>query len=374
MNRTKLICIALVIVFTGLRAVAAPFLAISENSEVFLTGAVGVRADSNIFLTSTAVSDTILNFDYGAELKFGAQSSAKGVFSISDSISMFSSHSRLNSNLANARFSSNYDDGKTKVGLKAGYVETDDNQTDTLNKLDFRSRRNIFSVGGTVEIGATEKTSFGGGVDYSRTSYKRSGFADSNVVEVPLNYYYVITPKVDLSLGYRFRETQVSLGQDSKDSFYNIGARGQFTPKLNGQFGVGLNQRNIDGGRSESQLGITSSFNYAYSEKTNMVFGVSNDFGTTGQGKQQKSLSFNLNGQTNLNEQWSVSPGISYRSIDYYTRVDHYFEGSLGVTYVFNSNARFSATYSHRNNTTNDPLKLSEFTGDIFSLSANFRY
>lgn len=371
MNKHHTLSLIACVAITAVAAHAAPFLAISENSEVFLIGTVGVRSDSNIFLTPKATSDTIYNFDVGAELKFGSRSTANGVFGASNSFSSFSSHSGLNSSLANVRFVTNFDDGKLKLGFKTSYIETDDNQADNVNG-DFRNRRDILSAGTNVEVAATQKTSYGVGLDYNRTNYRRVGYADSNTAEIPINYYYEITPKVDLSLGYRYRDTKVSIGSDSSDSFYNVGARGQFTPKLNGQFNIGLNRRTLTGGSSESQLGVTSNFTYAYSEKTSMLFGVTNDFGTTGQGQQQKNLTLNASVQTNLSEQWNVSLGGSYRTLDYSARTDHYLDAQAGATYTYSSNIRITAAYSHRNNSS--ALAGAVFTGEVFSLQANFRY
>jgi len=117
-------------------------------------------SDSNIYLSSTATSDTIANFDVGGELKFGQRSSMNGIVSIVDSFTNFASHSNLNSNFATARFASNYDDGKSKLNLNASYVETDDNQTDVING-DFRNRRNITSAAGNGEVAVTEKNQCG---------------------------------------------------------------------------------------------------------------------------------------------------------------------------------------------------------------------
>ena len=350
---------------------AAPFLAISENAEVFLTAAAGVRSDTNVYLSSKATRDTIANFDVGAELKFGQRSAANGYFSVTDSFNNFASHSGLNTNLATARFATNYDDGKLRLGLASSYVEANDNQTDTVNG-DFLTRRNIFSVGGTAEAGVTEKTSVGGGADFARTTYRRKGFSDSDIVTVPVNLFLVVTPKVDLSLGYRYRNSKVSLGQDSRDDFYNVGARGQFTPKIGGQFSIGLNRRTLAGGSAENSLGISSNFNYSYSAKTGVQLGVSSEPGTTGQGLQQKSLSFTASIQTMLSEEWSLRLGGSHRTVEYATRTDYYTEGQISANYTFSSFLQFAAAYSHRNNDTT--FALGAFTGDVLSLSANFRY
>jgi hypothetical protein len=351
---------------------AAPFLAISENAEVFLKAGVGVKSDSNIFLTPKATSDTIFNFDVGAELKFGQLSTANGLISISESFVNYSSHSNLNANLGRASIVTHYDDGKLVLGFKGSYVETNENQADTINVSGLLSRRDLANVGVTAEMALTEKTGVGVGVDFSNTNYRLPGFSNTDIVELPINCYFQISPKVDLSIGYRYRDTRLSIGQDSTDSFYNIGARGEFTPKLNGQFSVGYNERKLAGGGTDSMLGISSGFTYAYSTKTTMRFGVTNDFGSTAQGQQQKNLSFDFSAVTTLSAEWSVSIGASHRSIDYAARTDRYFSGQADVTYSVNANVRLTAAYGHRNNAS--PFTGAEFTGDVFALEANLRY
>lgn len=390
MKTQKSVYLLALAVLAGTSVTAAPFLAINDNSEVFLTGGVGVRSDSNIFLSHSAPtgqskSDTIFNFDVGAELKYGTQSALNGVLSVNDTFNRYSDHSKLNNNLADAHFSSNYDDQKLKFGFTVNYAELNDNQfepSSTLLVRDYLVRRNVFDTGLNGEVSVSEKTSFGLGGSFAHTDYRRAGYADSDVLTMPLNYYLQVTPKVDLSLGYRYRNTSVSIGQDSRDDYYNVGTRGQFTPKLSGTLSVGLNRRNV-GGTTQDQLGVDSDLSYAYTPKTTVNFGVSNDFGTSGQGVQQKNLDFNGSIQTIISDQWTLRASGSFRNIQYAntalppsdnSRTDHYYEGQLGAIYTVNAYVRITAAYSHRENHNNKNVLPAEFTGDVFSLAANFRY
>ena len=62
--------IALVSAALGTAAQAAPFLAIGDGAELFVTGTLAVRADDNIFLSNKATSDTIFDINPGVEITF----------------------------------------------------------------------------------------------------------------------------------------------------------------------------------------------------------------------------------------------------------------------------------------------------------------
>jgi polysaccharide biosynthesis protein VpsM len=347
---------------------AAPFMAIGDGAELFLTGSLGVRADDNIFLAKDAESDLIFDITPGIDLTFGKNSQLQGSLTLSHAFSNYADNSGLNTNLFNGDFLSRYDDGKMKLGFNLGFHELNQNSVDIRGL----TRRDIFAAGGNAEVEISQLTSVAGGLSFNHENYKRRGYTDSDSLTVPIDFFYKWTPKVDLSAGYRYRDYQVDIGSDSTDHFFNVGARGEFTPKLTGRFAVGLNTRNLDRGGDESQLGLDASFGYEISPKTSLQVGANNDFGTTPQGQQQKNFTLNGMVTTKISEEWSVNGGLSFRSIDYGSRTDDYFEGLLGTTYIVNANIRVIGGYTYRNYSSD--LSASEFKNNVFSVSANFRY
>jgi polysaccharide biosynthesis protein VpsM len=364
---------------------AAPFMAIGDGAELFLTGGLGVRADDNIFLASglpvnpalpvsltnpnqSVESDLIFDITPGIELTFGKNSQLQGALTLSDTFSNYSDNSNLNTNLFSGAFVSRYDDGKLKLGFNVGYNELNQNSADVRGL----TRRDVFTAGGNAEVAVSTITSVGAGVVFNHENYKRRTFTDSDSLTVPIDFYYKWTTKTDLSVGYRYRDYRVDLGLDSTDHFFNVGARGEFSPKFTGKFAIGLNTRKLDRGGDDTQLGLDSSFAYEISPKTNLEFGATNDFGTSPQGQQQKNLTLNSRVISKISEEWSVNAGLSWRSTDYGTRTDDYFEGQLGTTYVVNANVRIVGGYVYRNYSSD--LRGSEFKNNVFSVSANFRY
>lgn len=357
---------------------AAPFLAIGDGAELFVTGTVGVRADDNVFLSTNAdrrpgtasqvVSDTIFEITPGFDLTFGKNAQLKGSLTSGVAFTNYSDNGRLDTTLANVNFRSNYDDGKLKLTTAAGYNELNQNSVDIRGLT--RRDQTFFNGGGEVSV--SEKTSVAAKLSFDKLNYKRSGYSDTDTLEVPLNVFYKISPKVDMSLGYRYRDTQVQIGSDSQDNYFNIGARGEFSPKLTGSFNVGYNQRSLTRGKDQDQFGFNADLDYELTPKTNLNFGASNDFGTSASGAQQKNFSLNGRVSTKLSEVWTLGGGLSYRAIDYLTRTDDYVEGQVSVTYVVNAYVGISGAYAYRNNSSD--LRGSEFTNNVFSLSANLRY
>jgi hypothetical protein len=378
----KAICSFAILAALGSALQAAPFLTMSDSAELFLTGTLGVRTDDNVLLSNHKSNDTIFSLVPGLELVYGQNALTKGKGYFQETISRYTDNNRLNASLSSVGFDAKYDDQKTSITFNTSFVQLNQNTVDirptapaTGTKADF-IRRDIFHIEGGSEISVSDKTSVGGAVAYEDTDYKRTGYVSSKITSIPLNYYYYVLPKLALSGGFTYRVTDLaSGGVGSKDYFYNVGARGEFTPKLTGMFAVGYTQRKMDVGNSEDTVGLSSSFKFAVDEKTALQFGVTNDFGVSGSGQNQRNLTWSAGVQSSLAADWSVGGNFSYRSIDYLgkgARTDNYFEGSLTATYTYSTQVNFTAGYTYRNNSS--ALAGASFNNNVFALAANIRY
>lgn len=355
---------------------AAPFLAVGDNAELFLTAQAGARWDSNIYLTPSNTDDIVLNFSPGLEFDFGKNSNTQGLFRVSENFTAYNDHDQLNSSLPSAAFNAAYDDGKSKASAYMSYDELNQNSVFASGHGDYLIRNNVFATGAAGEISLTQKTSVAAGVDYRWTDYRTTGFSDSDVASLPLHYYYEVSPKVDLGLGYRYRQTWMQFGEDTYDHFFSVAARGDFTPKLSGKLDVGLTNRHFKHASDTSLLGVDASLNYAVSPKTGVLVFASNDFDTNAQAEQTKTLAFGTQVSATVSDTLSFVAGASYRAIHYYhetdVRTDDYVEGQVGVTYTVSVNANFTAAVAYRENSSD--LALANFNGTVFSIAANFRY
>jgi hypothetical protein len=371
-----------ILVALGSAVSAAPLLTMSDSAELFLTGTLGVRTDDNVLLSNHKSNDTIFSIVPGLDLVYGQNALTKGKAYFQETISRFTENNRLNTSLASLGFDGKYDDQKTSITFNTSFVQLDQNTVDirptapaTGTKADF-IRRDVFHIEGGSEISVTDKTSVAGAVAYENIDYKRTGYVSSKITSIPLDYYYFVLPKLALSGGFTYRDTSLATGGvGSKDYFYNVGARGEFTPKLTGKFAVGYTQRKMDTGRNEDTVGLASSFAFAVDEKTALQFGVTNDFGVSGAGQSERNLTWSAGAQTSLTADWSVGGNLSYRTINYLgvgARTDNYFEGTLTATYTYSTQINFTAGYTYRNNSSK--FASSTFDNSVFAIAANFRY
>lgn len=353
---------------------AAPFLAIGDSAELFVTATTGVRYEDNTLLVETnEVDDVILEFVPGIELVFGKNAGVSGTFVAQEQFSHYLDNDELDSNLTNLLFNANYEQARLTLKTNASYRRLQQNDRDIANAAT-QTRRDIYAAGVNGELSLTEKTKFGAGISYSETVYKTAGFNDSYSFSVPLNYYYAITPKVDLSAGLTHRETYVDGGADSKDDYLNVGARGDFTSKLSGRFSVGYTQRNPDLGSDESLFGMDFDLDYALSPKTNLNLSLSNDFSSSAAGgTTYEVLSAGLTASTQVSAQLTLSSGVRYQQADYDTgRSDDFITFNASGSYAFNKHISGVLSYSFQQN--DSSAVGNSFTANVVSLSAVFRY
>ncbi len=365
----------------GGSALAAPFCAIGDNAELFLTGQAGVRFDDNILLSPggpNKESDTILSFTPGLELDFGKDSLIKGVLTASEAFSDYLSHDEFNTQLTSVDFKADYAGSeKTKLGATAFYNQLD--QT-TYAANGTNVRRDVYGGGLDGEYSLSPKTSFGSGFTFSRTEYQQSGDVGEKDYTVPLNVYYGITAKVDLSAGLTISRSDLDNGLSYDDYYYNIGARGEFTPKLKGSFSVGYDDRKGSGGaaaQDNNGLGFHSGLTYVYSEKTTMTLTADKGFTNSSSGTStQKNTGVAIGAQTAVSAAWQFNASLAYREIDYEGtsagRTDDYAEGTVGATYVVNSNITVNGSYTLRNLASN--VGGVEFGNNVIALSVSARY
>lgn len=353
---------------------AAPFLAIGDSSELFLTATTGARYEDNVLLTENGeVDDVALEFVPGIELVFGKGSLYNGTFVVQEKFTEYLDNDDLSSNLTSVIFDSNYEGSKLTGSLGGSFREIEQNNRDLAGNPDL-TRRDVTAAYLKGELAITEKSKIGTGVDYRDTNYRVAGFNDSTTYAVPLNYYFAITPKVDLSAGIRYRETQVSGAGDYTDVYYNVGARGDFTSKLTGKFSIGLTERDPENGSSTSLLGMDFDLSYAVSPKTVAKLTIGNDFDTSSSGGvSQEVFNVGLSANTQISANFSAGASASYQNADYSTgREDDFITLGLNASYVFNEHITGVIAYSYQDN--DSSIAGGSFVANVVSVSAVFRY
>lgn len=353
---------------------AAPFLAIGDSSELFLTATTGARFEDNVLLTeNNTLDDVALEFVPGVELVFGKGSLYSGTFAVQHKFVEYLDNDSLSSDLGSYLFDSTYSGSKLKGSLAASFREIEQNNRNIANAASL-TRRDVTNVALKGELAVTEKSKVGSAINYGDTNYRTAGFNDTTTYSVPVNYYFAITPKVDLSAGVRYRETEVSGASDYTDIYYNVGARGDFTSKLTGSFTIGLTERDPEVGKDSSMLGMDFDLSYAVSPKTVAKLTIGNDFDTSSSGgTSQEVFNVGTSVNTQINASLSAGANVSYQNAEYSTgREDDFYVIGLNASYVFNQHITGVLAYSYQNNDSN--IAGGSFEANVLSVSAVFRY
>jgi len=334
-----------------------------------------VDFNDNLFLTPVnQQNETLYRVSPGILISSGDGALNTTTFSYNEEFQFYSSDSDLDTALALVDLSSSYDDGKMKIDLNAFYHQANQAQRD-VRSIASLVKRDLIHGGIADEVKWTEKTSARIGVAYDDTDYKPAGYADWKWVEVPAQYFYAIQPKLDASVGFRYKKNQVSgLGRDSDEYFYNVGLRGELTPKLTGEVQVGYNQLKPDSGSSEDSLGLKANLIFAVSQKTSLSLEALDEFGYSSSGTPFKNVGATARFDTAFSPAFHLKGNVFWYNYDYLStsRSDDYYGGQLSGTYTFNEHAEVSATYTYSKNDSN--LAGLSYDNNIVALSATLKY
>ena len=191
-----------------------------------------------------------------------------------------------------------------------------------------------------------------------------------------LNGYYEVTPKVDMSLGYRYQRSRVEDFSRSRysDNFWNVGLRGDFTPKLTGNVQVGVAQRSRNIGSSENILAIDANVHWQSSPKLTYGLTLSRDFRSSGAtGESVTDTQATLDVDYEIAPEWRVTGSAGYQSASYYGgRNDDYVTLEVTTYFAWSQDLIFGLGIAIDDN--QSTLPFAEFHRNALSLSASFRY
>lgn len=372
--------LALASALSGAPVFASPFLSIGDNAELFLTTNTQVRFEDNVGLAQDAFKqdDLVYQVSPGFELFYGKKGDFESTLAVFDQFVRYTNATNLDAELLNVVWNASYKLAKLSVGADASYRQLVQNSRDTRTVAGgsgtIDSRRNVLSGSTTSEYAFTEKTKSSTGVSYSRTAYADANFRDSEIYTIPVNYFYGISPKVDLSAGLRYSKTKVdAVKLDSEDLNFNVGARGEYTVKLQGSFDIGYTVRTLEAGSEQGIIAVNSGLTYVYSVKTYFSLDAQSGFETTPAGTSQRTYGVNLGGRTRLNDAYSARAGLGYKLIDFANaRQDHFVTLDLGFSHTISDRVSLAADYRYQNNMSS--VSSGEFAANTISFSANFRY
>ena len=381
MNSKTILGIAAAVCIPAIASAEAGF-PIGDAAMLHLVLDGQLRYDDNVDLTKGGDDDVIYVVAPGVELNYNGGLS-KGFIGLTEQIIRYGDHDTYAGELFSGLGEYSYEGATCFTQARVSYRELSQASTAIRNR-DQAVRHDELAASLDSDWVLTGKTRFGAGLFYNRTNYPGSGYADLENYGFPLDLYYAATPKVDLSIGYRYRISRVKelptspLPLDSTDEFFNIGARGEFTPKLKGQIRVGYGLRSFDhvaAGEDDSldQFSFDGVVTYVYSPKASFDLEVSKDFRNSVTGISQKVFRVRTGGKFEFTPEWSAVAGLSYEASRYATgRDDDFITGDVGVVYMVNENLSFNASYLYRTNYSAYPIY--DFSNNVLSVGVGLRY
>ena len=374
-------------------AKAAPLVSIGDNADVYFNGSTSLQWTSNLFRDEDDEEDDVVwMISPGFEVNVGRGLANADLSIITRyDIRRYFDNDDLDVELFSIKAIGSYRSSRLDLNGSAGFSE----QKSGTGGRDIQDLIESDNINGSInaEYRVSPKFSFGAGFNYREKDYVtyEEFFADRETFQIPLDLFYELTPKVDLSVGYTYSETDVGAlpaivapfpfgrparaAYTTEDHFINIGARGNLLPKLTGFFKVGYKIRDDDrsGSSSRSTLGVDADFTWAVTPKFTARLGLSRDFGVGEEGESTENTSANLSANYSLNSYFALTGFGSYTIRDYEDgRDDNQYEFGARLTYRPIRYWRFSAGYTYSENDS-DAFDRS-YVDHSIDISASLRY
>ena len=393
---------AVFITFVGMPIAmqAAPLVSIGDSVDVFFNGSSSLEWQSNVFSDETnEVDDFKYTVSPGFEVNVGRGLSNLDLSIITRyDVVRFDEVTDLDNELFHIRAVGSYAGSRLSVNGLVSYDESQSNGQDgNDNQKGKLSASETTAANLNGEYTLSPKFSFGAGVNYNYREYKESSSADRESYTIPLDIFYELTPKVDLSIGYTYTSTEVFStvsgasevsGYDKEQHFVNVGARGDLLPKLTGSFKIGFNAMDSDDpntrdgngpvGRSDrdsdSSLGLDASFTYLATAKVNTQLRLNRNFDVAGQGESTEATRVDLSANYSINTQYTATANLGYTLREYVDtgREDDNYRTGVSLSYVPNQYWRFSTGYNYTENSSSDAGQ--SYEAHVINISASLRY
>jgi len=373
----KVSTLSLLAVFAaGPVAMASPLLSIGEHADLFATVDGSVAYTDNLTLDEfDELDDFRFIVEPGLSFELG-----RGLTNLDASLRVaynfvrYADNTVFDTELWNVVANANYNAPRYTISANGGYVERQQNENDANAVRQLVTQKDAFG-GADIRYTLSQKFSLGAGGEAQFIEYDGGGNLDRDKFTVPVNLFYELTPKLDATVGVRYRQTDVDGGTDSDDMFYNVGLTGALTQKFSTTFKVGYQTRDFTGDRSsEGTVTLVSASTYDLSTRTNIRFYLDRDFATSGDGNSVERTSARVTVFYFFSPRLSGNLTGAYTLSDYQTtpREDDTYRARVGLEYRVNELWSLDAFYTFRDNDSN--RRGSSYTENLVQVGANFRY
>ena len=385
---------------------AAPLVSVGDNVDIFFNGSSSLRWTSNVFRDEDNEQDDLIwSVTPGFDINVGRGLSNADLSIITRyDIVRYQDLDQLDTELFHIKAVGSYQSSRLDLNASIGFDEVK-SSTGDVNVQDL-IEWNDFSARLDAEYSISPKLSIGSGVNYRDREYQtyEEYFADRETITVPLDVFYELTPKVDLSLGYAYTKTEVGernsptgsryvSDYETESNFFNVGARGNLLPKLSGFFKVGYRVRDADDSTiqplgldglpsgapfstnrdSTGMLGLDANFTWTATPKITARLDLSRDFGVGGEGTTTENSRIGTSVNYSIDTNWSATANLAYTLREYDgNRDDHQYNLGARLSYVPNQYWRFSGGYNYITNDSN--VDDRSYENHMLDLSVNLRY
>lgn len=393
MKIQKSLLIASILSLPGLLASvqAGPLVSIGDSVDVFFSGSSSVKWQSNVLYDENdEIEDLLFTLSPGFEVNVGRGVSNLDLSIITSyDILRYDDLTELDNELFHIKAVSSYKNTRWDVSGSVSYDAKQSSGADgNTNRIGRLTESDELRANLEGEYRLSPKFSIGSGVKYSDVEYQdEPSIADRETTTIPLDIFYELSPKVDLSVGYQYKTSEVgevSVGDttsggftdsyDKTSHFINVGARGELLPKLTGFFKVGYRETDRDDRKSQSTLGLDADLTYSVTPKVTSRLNLGRDFGVGGEGQSTENTSVDASATYCINMHYSASAFAGYTLREYTEsdNDDNIYRIGARLSYVPNEFWRFSAGYMYVENDSDRALQ--SYENHILDLSASLRY
>jgi len=345
------------------------------RNQVFVFGNVTFAYNSNLFSEASARGDYSLSTTAGLELKRRA-----GIIAVNATLKFqyeaFDKYTSQNALDPNFFIEFDKTTGRTTGAFTVNAYR--ENRAD--NAVNLRTSSWNFPLALNLKYPINDKLYVTSGTTYlSRRYIDNAALANLTDYAEAVDLFYVYTSKLDLLAGYRIRISRTSLGNDTTDHWFNLGATGGLFAKLNGTVRVGYQIREVagTGGENFTHVNALASLGWPVTRKLNLTGQVSRDFDTIATGESVDSTGVSLNASYAFNRKLELNTGVTYgRNLflgaSQPNRRDDFFSWEVGANYKFNEHLRLGATYTYFRNWST--VSFSDFERQGYSLDISSRF
>jgi hypothetical protein len=371
-KKKYLLLSVLVLVLPAQRALALLNFDGTRN-QVFVFGDVTFGYNSNLFSNSTAQGDSSVNTEVGVDLKRRAGIIAVNITAKVDYES-FAKHTELDAADPSLAIELN----KTSGRMTGAFTVSIYRESRSDSAVNLRTTSWNVPVGLNLKYPLNDKFYVTSTTGYLERSYiDNAALANLTDYSESLDLFYVYTSKLDFVGGYRIRYSRPTIGPDTYDHWFNVGAIGALLAKLNGSVRLGYQIRDVDGGGSFGNFDAVASLSWVVTRKFTLSGQFSRDFSTIATGTSVDSTTVGLRANYVFTRKFDVDGGVSYGRNTFLEgsqqhRRDDFYGWDVSARYKFNEHLRLAASYNYLHNYST--LSFSDFERHGFSLDIASRF